>query len=159
MKTTKLSRQPTTILSSMEMDTIRSISLPGENWKQAKGKSLNYYVSNMGRLLTTRKNGGYAVAVMKPGKDANGYLRTVVDKSTVKIHRLIAENWLENPQNLPVVNHINGDRSDNRAENLEWCTIKYNAWYGTHHGKIKIPVHPRTAHQRRAPSSHWLFIS
>ena len=139
----KLSRQPTTTLSLMEKDFILSINLFGEKWKKAKGYSLNYYVSNMGRILTTRKYGGYKVAVMKPAHDANGYLRTVMNGKTIKVHRIVAKNWLENPLKHPVVNHINGKRDDNRAENIEWCTKKYNAWMGVKIGSIKIPIYSR----------------
>ena len=132
---------PTTTPSSQEMDSIRSISLPGEHWKQARGHGLNYFVSNMGRLLTTRQYGSRIVAVMKPALDGSGYYRTMLDGHTVKVHRIVAENWLENPLGLPVVNHIDCNPTNNRVENLEWCTQKYNAWYGATHGSIKAP-HP-----------------
>lgn len=134
-----------TTLSTTEKASIRSISLSGEHWKQAKGFSSNYYVSNMGRLLTTRKYGASIVAVMKPAKDANGYYRTMMDGKTVKVHRIVAENWLKNPNHLRCVNHLNCNRADNRVENLEWCSTKYNAWYSTKMGNIKQPVRPANA--------------
>ena len=130
---------PTTTPSSEEMDSIRSISLSGERWKQVKGHSSNYFVSNMGRLLTTRQYGNRIVAVMKPAQDPHGYYRTMLDGRTVKVHRIVAENWLENPLGLPVVNHIDCNPANNSVENLEWCSVKYNAWYGVIHGRIKIP--------------------
>lgn len=133
---------PTTTPSSQEMDSIRSISLSGEHWKQVKGHSSNYFVSNMGRLLTTRQYGCRIVAVMKPAP-TQGYLRTLLDGHTVKVHRIVAENWLENPLGLPVVNHIDCNPSNNRVDNLEWCSIKYNAWYGVTHGKIVVPKPPK----------------
>lgn len=43
-----------------------------------------------------------------------------------KLHRLVAETFIPNPNNYPVINHINGNKLDNRAENLEWCTISHN---------------------------------
>lgn len=132
---------PTTTPSSEEMDSIRSISLSGEHWKQARGHGLNYFVSNMGRLLTTRQYGSRIVAVMKPALDQNGYYRTLLDGHTVKVHRIVAENWLENPLGLKTINHIDCNRSNNRVDNLEWCSRKYNAWYGVTHGKIIVP-HP-----------------
>lgn len=95
----------------------------------------------MGRLLTTRQYGNRIVAVMKPALDPRGYYRTMLDGHTVKVHRIVAENWLENPLGLPVVNHLDCNPSNNRVDNLEWCSVKYNAWYGATHGNIKIP-HP-----------------
>ncbi len=61
----------------------------------------------------------------------NGYLRADLNLPGEKaiqqsIHRLVAETWLENPKNLPQVNHKNGVKTDNRVENLEWCTAKEN---------------------------------
>lgn len=139
----KRSQSRTTILSSQEMDSIRSISLSGERWKKVRGHSSNYFVSNMGRLLTTRQYGANRVAVMSPSLDPNGYYRTMLDGHTVKVHRIVAENWLENPLGLPTVNHIDCNRSNNRVDNLEWCSVKYNAWYGATHGSIKLCRHPR----------------
>jgi hypothetical protein len=46
-----------------------------------------------------------------------------------RAHRLIADAWVPNPDNKPAINHINNDRADNRAENLEWCTQAENLAY------------------------------
>lgn len=147
---------PTTTPSSQEMDSIRSISLSGEHWKQARGHGLNYFVSNMGRLLTTRQYGNRRVAVMRPALDPRGYYRTMLDGHTVKVHRIVAENWLENPNGFTVVNHIDCDPTNNMAENLEWCTMKYNAWYGATHGNIASPK-PEilSAEERQAVMQVW----
>lgn len=88
-------------------------------------------------------HGGKRPAIMKPAKDANGYYRTVMDGRTVKVHRVVAETWLANPLSLPCVNHLSAERTDNSVGNLEWCSVRYNAWYGVHHGYIKLARHPR----------------
>lgn len=72
---------------------------------------------NQYKILGTKVNrlGYKEVALSKGGKT-----------KTVLLHRLIAKHFVENPDNLPCVNHINGIKSDNRIENLEWCTRSQN---------------------------------
>lgn len=58
-----------------------------------------------------------------------------------RVHRLVAQTFIPNPDNLHQVNHKNCDRSDNRVENLEWCTVSYNNRYREEFGKAKgLPV-------------------
>lgn len=66
------------------------------------------------------------VGILKPNK-----------KTSYRLHRLIAELFLPNPNHLPEVNHINGDRMDTRVENLEWCTRKHNARNAADRGSFK----------------------
>ena len=105
-----------------------------EIWKNIKGYP-NYQVSNMGRIK--RLSTGYyrrTEKILKPQLQNNGYLHIKLsqkDKTKcILVHRLVAQVFIPNPNNLPQVNHINEDKTDNRVENLEWCTQKYNINYG-----------------------------
>ena len=105
-----------------------------EIWKEIEGYP-NYQVSNMGRVK--RLSTGYyrrTEKILKPQLQNNGYLHIKLsqkDKTKcILVHRLIAQVFIPNPNNLPQVNHINEDKTDNRVENLEWCTQKYNINYG-----------------------------
>jgi len=70
---------------------------------------------------------------LKAHPDRKGYLRVKVfiegKNYTRSIHKLVAETYIENPNNYQQVNHINQSKVDNRVENLEWCDNQYNAEY------------------------------
>lgn len=107
-----------------------------EIWKDIKGFDGKYQISNMGNLrsFTFVKKG----ELIKPATDKRGYKIVMLSRGTrdktytTRIHRLVAKHFIPNPLNLPQVNHKNEIKDDNRAENLEWCTAKYNNNYGTH---------------------------
>lgn len=108
--------------------------LPGEVWKDIEGYEGRYQVSNMGRVKSlTRKVWNYTKPgrVLKPGAKRNGYLHVALSNGDkiekhAHVHRLVAKAFIPNPDNLPEVNHKNLNKSDNRVENLEWCTSRYN---------------------------------
>ncbi len=99
----------------------------------------SYLISNYGRIKTFNwKNHGLE-RIMKPAYDANGYLRTMLKHKdghfhTIKVHRIIGQVYIENPENKPCINHIDYIRSNNIVTNLEWVTIKENA----HHSKCNL---------------------
>lgn len=105
-----------------------------EIWKDIKGYP-NYQISNFGRIKSLNYNKTGKEKILKSSKDSWGYLKVNLHKEgkqkTNRIHRLVASTFIPNPNNLSYINHINENKTDNRVENLEWCTAKYNANYGT----------------------------
>jgi hypothetical protein len=91
-----------------------------EEWRDVPGFP-GFKVSSFGRVT------GQRVEVLKPSSDKDGYTRVSLNKKYVKIHRLVALAFLPNPLNKPTINHINGDKADNRVENLEWHTRQEQA--------------------------------
>ena len=114
-----------------------------EIWKDIEGYEGLYQVSNKGRVKSLGNNKTRREKILQPSENHKGYLRISLYKNGKQkkflVHRLVAEAFLPNPNNLPQVNHKIDDfehRSDNRVENLEWCTAEYNNNYGTHNEKL-----------------------
>lgn len=106
-----------------------------EEWKQVDGTGGCIEVSNAGRVRSHRR-GKYRI--LKTQTDKKGYQRikfTVdrVDRSC-KVHRLVAMAFIDNPYGYPQVNHIDGDKSNNKVSNLEWVTNSENARHAIANG-------------------------
>ena len=87
----------------------------------------NYFISNFGRVFSKKSN-----KVMKNRVvSKNGYQQITLDNSQLLVHRLVAQAFIPNPNNLPCVNHKDENPGNNDFRNLEWCTYKYNSNYGT----------------------------
>lgn len=117
-----------------------------EVWKPIMGYEGLYEVSNLGRVKSLDRmvinyrgsfiRKGEIKAICNLSKGYKGVLLCKDGKQkTHKVHRLVAEAFLPNPDNLPQVNHKDEDKTNNRVENLEWCDNKYNINY-SHSKKI-----------------------
>jgi HNH endonuclease/NUMOD4 motif len=96
-----------------------------ENWKPVRGTAKKYYVSDQGRLRSDRGilKGSYHTRYISHHIYKNG-----VDSQKL-LHRLVAKAFIPNPENKPFVNHKDGNKLNNKAENLEWVTCYENTMH------------------------------
>lgn len=144
-----------------------------EIWKDIVGYEGFYQVSNLGRVKSldryieiTNKRGTLYRRPIKGRllslNNADGdYISVALTKDSIgifySVHRLVAQAFIPNPDNLPQVNHKDENPSNNYADNLEWCTAKYNSNYGTRCEKLSKTLSGRIRseeHCRKISETH-----
>ena len=108
-----------------------------EIWRKIEGFE-NYEVSNLGNVRSLKNK---KVKILKLIKRETGYIFINLYKNKKihhkSVHRLVASTFIPNPQNKSQVNHIDGDKTNNKVENLEWCTAKENSQHAWNTGLSK----------------------
>lgn len=97
-----------------------------EEWRNIQGYE-GYQASNMGRVRDINKG----IILAQYNRNKQGYKAVTIGGKPISVHRLVAQAFMPNPNNLPMVNHKDENPSNNCVENLEWCDAKYNCNYGT----------------------------
>ena len=115
-----------------------------EEWRDIKGFEGFYQVSNFGRVRSLdclkpapmnskRKTYIKKGTILKTNTDKRGYeivrLNYHGKHRQTRIHRLVAEAFIDNPNRFPAINHIDENKKNNMVENLEWCSYSYNSRY------------------------------
>ena len=101
-----------------------------EIWKDIPEYEGKYQASSFGRIRSIASS-----KIMSSNRSDSDYIVVNLYKNkkrkTFLVHRLIAKTFIPNPNNLPIVNHKNENKQDNRVCNLEWCSTSYNSSYGS----------------------------
>ena len=113
-----------------------------EIYKDIKGYENLYQISNLGNVksLGNGNSNNSKERILKPGNQKN-YKKVILSKNgnskNFTVHRLVAEAFIPNPNNFPIINHKDENPSNNCVDNLEWCTTAYNNSYGNRVKKIQ----------------------
>ena len=113
-------------------------------WRDIEGYEGRYQVSNMGRVKSLGRKDRFGRVIkeriLEPAVTHNGYLRVGLHvdgkRKMLRVHRLVCEAFHENPDNKSEVNHVNEDKTDNRACNLEWSTRTENCNHGSRNERV-----------------------
>lgn len=130
-------------------------NIENEIWKSVVGYEGLYEVSNHGRVKSLQRTVNSPIKhnpsvtrkerILKQGINKLGYKSVVVQiigqnkNQTKRVHRLVAESFIPNPSNYPIINHIDSNPSNNHIDNLEWCTQSHNILHAFKTGRKKAP--------------------
>ena len=113
-----------------------------EIWKTVKGYEGRYEISNMGRVRSFAQDSKEGkIKIGNP--NMRGYLCILLydgngNKKWYFVHRLVADAFIENPNEYPQINHKDENKTNNCVDNLEWCTNEYNIHYGTRLERVAL---------------------
>jgi hypothetical protein len=109
----------------------------GEKIKDIEGFEGLYQITTLERVWSIRRK-----KFMTYFKEKKGYMTVSLNKDGkqyyLRLHRLIAKAFIPNPENKPQINHLNGNKGDNRISNLEWCTARENIQHACNTGLNKV---------------------
>lgn len=136
-------------MSDLWPETIPIMGYEGLYAVNEMGQVLSYPKPTNNRYLTPRWMTPSIASRSKTGKKGGtGYSTVQLFKDgkmkVIAVHRLVAQAFIPNPNNLPQVNHKDGNKQNNNKSNLEWCTVKYNANYKRPEVPAKPPKKPMT---------------
>lgn len=122
-----------------------------EQMKPINGYDGMYWITSSGKVWTNYHRNGLE-RFLNPIKRKDGYLYVNLNKNkkmkVYRVHRLVAEHFIDNPNSKPYVNHIDGTRTNNDVSNLEWCTQKENV----HHAIYTLNKWSNSDKQRKSAS-------